>query len=423
MKHFLIPRKLFGQTWLVCAMLSTGLALPHVAFANGTAANTLIDNKASLTFTSGGGSSVTLESAPTGNTTLGVGSGTVTQFRVDRKVDILVTRSDAAIVTSNAGTTQILTTFNVQHIGNDTQDFVLTTAQLAAGTADPFGGASPDNFSFPAACTVRADNDNSGTYVAASDTLSYLSNIPAAAAGTTRKVFVLCDAPATTPNNSVVVVSLTAQAAVAGSSGATIQVNQSATADGALTVETVWGDAAGSDDAALDGKHSVRSAYLIRAAVLSLLKSETLICDPINQISNPKHIPGALVKYTVTVSNTGAASAILNALTDALDARFTFDTKFVAGSATAGSCTSAAGVSVAGASAGTSFRFVCGGTSTRSCTTAAFNTNAADTDAGSIAGSTVTINYTNGLPAVAGYAVGELKAGETVTVEFQAFLN
>ena len=62
---------------------------------------------------------------------------------------------------------------------------------------------------------------------------------------------------------------------------------------------------------ARDANHSSRSAYRVVSAALSVTKIATLICDPFNGMTNPKHIPGAIVRWTITITNTGAASATL----------------------------------------------------------------------------------------------------------------
>ena len=76
-------------------------------------------------------------------------------------------------------------------------------------------------------------------------------------------------------------------------------------------VDIVFGDAAGTDDGARDAAHSSRSAYRVVSAALSVAKISTLICDPFNGTTNPKRIPGAIVRWTITITNTGAASANL----------------------------------------------------------------------------------------------------------------
>ena len=44
------------------------------------------------------------------------------------------------------------------------------------------------------------------------------------------------------------------------------------------------------------------------APTLSVNKSSTVVSDPVNSLTNPKRIPGAVVRYTITVSNSAGAS-------------------------------------------------------------------------------------------------------------------
>ncbi len=70
-------------------------------------------------------------------------------------------------------------------------------------------------------------------------------------------------------------------------------------------VDIVFGDAAGTDDGARDAAPFVaqRVSRRLRAA-LSVAKISTLICDPFNGTTNPKNIPGAIVRWTITITNT-----------------------------------------------------------------------------------------------------------------------
>jgi uncharacterized repeat protein (TIGR01451 family) len=43
-------------------------------------------------------------------------------------------------------------------------------------------------------------------------------------------------------------------------------------------------------------------------ATLTVVKTSTIVSDPINGTTNPKAIPGAVVRYTVTITNTGTAA-------------------------------------------------------------------------------------------------------------------
>jgi uncharacterized repeat protein (TIGR01451 family) len=86
------------------------------------------------------------------------------------------------------------------------------------------------------------------------------------------------------------------------------------------TVENVFGDADGPYDGALDASESDDDAFRVSTAVISITKSSAVISDPINGVSvNAKRIPGATVRYTITVTNgAGAATADPVIITDVI---------------------------------------------------------------------------------------------------------
>jgi hypothetical protein len=127
------------------------------------------------------------------------------------------------------------------------------------------------------------------------------------------------------------------------------------------------------------------------------------------------------------VSNDVAAlaSGSLTTVTDPLQAELLHDVNFVAGTSAA-SCLPG-GAATSGGAAGSGFRL---STSVVAPTVQvrgvgpSYLTNAVDTDGAGIAGQNITINYANGLPVLGvTHTVGEIKPGEVVTVEFQAFIR
>ena len=155
---------------------------------------------------------------------------------------------------------------------------------------------------------------------------------------------------------------------------------------------------------------------------LSVQKTVTLICDPVNGTTNPKNIPGSISRYTVTIANTGLATANLSTVSDALINFLTFDPNLVVG-ASAATCLSAP-PGVPQSAAGRGFNINVTG-STRAGYPK-FLTNAADADGATFASPNVTIDYATALPAVAGvggYTAGELKGGESVIVYFNVTVN
>jgi uncharacterized repeat protein (TIGR01451 family) len=147
-------------------------------------------------------------------------------------------------------------------------------------------------------------------------------------------------------------------------------VTQNAGADVALTMQTVFADGAGDTDIARDAAFSDTGAFFVQGANVSVVKTETLISDPINGAVNPKHIPGAIVEYQVTVTNAAASAvpATSISVTDVLPGNVTFQAnQYGAGQ----------GIDLGGVA----------------------QTNAADADQGTFAAGTVTVTVPSLAPA------------------------
>ena len=190
-------RGLRGQLAAACGVLL--LAWSGLAGAAGTASNTTISNRASLSYEVGGVAQTGIESSPTGNSTAGVGNGTDTSFVVDNKVDVLVTEGNTTYTSVSPGQTAAVTTFAVTNQGNTVQDFALAAANLANGTT-LFGGT--DNFDGTSCTAYRESGANAG-YLSTEDTAIYVDEL---AADGTATVYIVCDIPAGQANNSNAVV-------------------------------------------------------------------------------------------------------------------------------------------------------------------------------------------------------------------------
>jgi uncharacterized repeat protein (TIGR01451 family) len=162
---------------------------------------------------------------------------------------------------------------------------------------------------------------------------------------------------------------------------------------------------------------------------LNFTKSVRTICDPQNFAGNgttifPKAIPGAYMQYTFTISNAAGAvnSANLTTIIDALDPNLSFDVDLRTGSATA------CAASPPESAAGKGFVLTCTG-GTRACTTPIYFSSNPGDDAMGITGTSITLTFGDtpgapkALPTEAGYAAGELKPGESVTIRFNGIVR
>jgi len=287
------------------------------AYAVGTDAGVSINNRATVNYSVGSVAQTPIESSPTGNSTPGANNGANTTFVVDNKILHTVAEVSGNATTTTPGATNVVATFTVTNTGNNSQGYQLTATNLTGGTL--FG--QTDNTDVTNLRAFRDVNGNS-TYDPGVDTETFINTL---AEDATVTVFVVADIPVTAVNGQHANVQLAARAAVAGTNGATL-VTQSAGADNPATVDVVFADGGA---VARDGIHEASDQYAIQSASLSVSKVAAVVSDPFNGASNPKAIPGAVVRYTVTVSNASTTTAAQSVV---LDDQIPADTVFVSGS-------------------------------------------------------------------------------------------
>ncbi|MEE8464035.1 MAG: hypothetical protein V3S53_04545 [Gammaproteobacteria bacterium] len=292
-----------------------GLMFAQAAFAVGTPSATSISNDATVNFSSGGVAQAPVTSVPA-------------VFVVDNMVDVLVAEiSDSAALVvpgqlvANFVDPQVLG-FTVTNEGNTSQDYALVAVNLGDGASVPFSAALTDSDSGTSdatGITIFLD-DGSGTFDGADVVVTFLD---AMAADDTRTVWVVADIPAGAVNGAVIGVSLQAtthDSVAAGLDALTAETVGPNTPG--LPVDVVFADdfpaLTSTDDGAMDGQASDRDAFLVQSAVLTIVKASTVISDPFNGTTDPLAVPGAIVEYTVTVTNTGTAQATSVTISDDL---------------------------------------------------------------------------------------------------------
>jgi hypothetical protein len=272
--------------------------------AAGTAVGTSVSNQASITY------------QVSGVPQTGVTSNAYA-FVVDRKINLTVVTTDSSAVVTAAGATASVLTFTVQNTGNGVQDFALAAVTQSGGAAAFTGTDNVD----AAGVQVFVDTNTNGTYDAGTDVGTFIDEL---AADATRTVFIVGDfSTGTYANGDIATYHLSATARAGGTAsslGSTL--TQTSGADTPETVDIVFADAAGSatGDSARDGAFTDNSDYRIAAANLTVTKSSAVISDPSNGTTNAKAIPGAVIEYTVLISNAaGAATASNISFTDSLN--------------------------------------------------------------------------------------------------------
>lgn len=380
------------------------------ASAAGTASGTSISNLSTLSYSVGGVGQPDIGSSAAGNT---VGAGTATTFTVDNKVNLSVVETGTTVTSVAPGSSNNITTFTVTNLGNTPQGYTLVAANQGvttniAGVADSFDVTG---------LQVFVDSNGNNIYNAGVDTATAISTLTPDA---TVSVFVLANIPAAQANNTQANVTLTATTTTTAT---TTAVSETAGADTA-GVDIVFADTATveanfvGESTARNAQGTARDAYRVAAATISVAKTSTLLCDPFNFTTNPKHIPGAIVRWTVTISNsaTATASAVLTSLSDTLNANTLHDANLVV--PTVSVCSSATGTPESLAGRGFQVESSIGGRALGGQGGTGYMTVGADADGATIAGQAITIDYLTALPAGGAYVAGELKPNESVTVTF-----
>lgn len=295
MKRLITTR--FAGALFAGAVLALASAAANAA---GTAVGTSISNQATVNFKVGSVAQTPITSDPV-------------TFKVDDKVVLTVTKLDATIVTVSPGQATAVLRYTVTNGGNAPHGVIFTTAH-PAGATNPFTGQPDDNFT-PTGIQVFVDGNDNGTYEA-TDTATAISTL--AAGATSKTIFVVADIPATQVDGDSAVLALGATATDDGTT--TPVTDESGSTWTAGTVQHIFADGAGSDDVALDGKFSVRDAFLVQSAQLSIAKTSIVISDPTGA-AIPHAIPGAVMQYTITVTNAAGATqdATDIAVSDSLD--------------------------------------------------------------------------------------------------------
>ncbi len=289
----------YSLLFMLCLAMLSVFAVPSAfaALSDADAGDT-ISNTSSISFT------VNANPQPV------VNSNTAT-FVVDHKVRVVVTTLSGGVTVEPGSADEVLT-FTVTNDGNTDSTGAGTTLDIQM-TSEADAG---DDFDMD---SVRIYWDSNGNN--AFDVLldAEVTNATIGLArDTTVQVYLVANTPVTATDGQTAIHHLVATAWDSGNGNA---LAQDMDGDDPDVVEVVWADDAGSapsGDGQYDGLHSASDTYSVDWVALGVVKSSTVISDPINLNVNPMRIPQAVVRYTIDVSNTGSVAADNIVLTDAI---------------------------------------------------------------------------------------------------------
>ena len=301
------------------AVLTAGTAMSALATpadaqsaAAQTAAGTVVNNTAAVTYSVNGTQQTT--------------SSTTATFVVDRKVNFTLAVDQVGFTQVNLGQQNAVTTSKVTNLTNAAQDFLLDPDQQNISL-----GILPgtDNFDIDG-MKAYVDSNGNGVYDAGVDTKEYIDELAPDASAT---VFIVGNVP-TSASANLAFVSLhviAAEGGASGTKGAALIATDLNLANADSTVDVVFADDDTDGtlylgDMARNGQGRVYSGYEVgtRNVALTVAKSAKILSDGVNLV-NPKALPGATVEYCLRVSNatlTAAADGVT--LTDALPAHTTY---------------------------------------------------------------------------------------------------
>ena len=260
--------------------------------AQGVIAGTNITNTAVVSYVVDGEIQGLIESSPTGNSASGIGNGQETAFKVDRKIDLLVTSNGDTNVAP--GDHQAELTFLLTNEGNDTQEFMLIAdSRLIADDFDSNNcistvlgvtGTPLPNVVLPTSGSIKLKVDQQAS------------------------ISVKCDIPLLNNGQEIVSgkVSTLSLFAVAEKNSDGSVVSETTGLESASLIDTVFADDAGTDDLRRDASHSSRGRYITSdLAALPTLKIDKTIIEVDDQKGGNKMISGAEVKYKIKVLTQG----------------------------------------------------------------------------------------------------------------------
>ena len=270
---------------IVALIASFGVMLlaAQSSLAAGTAAGTVIDNTAQVSFDIGG-------------TSQSLNSNTVS-ITVDERIDVVVTLQSPQILVA-AGETNRSLLFRVTNNGNGGEGFALAIdSNLGGDDFDPV----------PAVPAIYFDTDASGDFNAGDVAYTPGSNDPQLLADGFVDMLLVNDIPLGVNNGEIGFSELTA-------------ISQTGTgAAGAVFA----GQGEGGGDAVIGtsgGQAAASGEYLVSDVAVNIVKS-VIVADP---FGGTQPVPGATLTYTVAVQVTNTGTAVNSTVNDLIPVNTTY---------------------------------------------------------------------------------------------------
>jgi len=223
-------------------------------------------------------------------------------FTVDRRINPVVTK--VADVTTAPTQTNVALPFLITNTGNTPLRFALQAQSRATNT-----------WSMNNVRIYRDDNSN-GLWNSGDTLYADAGTFGDVASDATLTALIVSDTPAGVVSGQAAIYDLIATAVDAGTLTIAVQTAGPNTAG----VDTVFSDSAGSatGDLARDGRHSAFGVYTVNATTANVIMTKSVTI--LDQWGGNQPIPGATLRYAITVSAAGSGTANTVVITDLLPA-------------------------------------------------------------------------------------------------------
>jgi len=272
------------------ALVALGaIGLSGTAFAQNTASGTTITNTATINYTVNSIAQTPINAS--------------TNFVVDTVINLNVTGGTTVNVTP--GQTAAVTIFTLTNTSNIASNFTVTPSNQ---TGDAFDVGN---------IAVRVDANGNGTYEPATDLGTSVTGLARNASVT---VFILGDVAASQTNGQTSIVRLTAQAIDPTTSATWVATGGVGGVDRPNTVDVVLAISTNPVNTAF-----AQDTYNVVTATLAVTKTSSIISDPfVGTGATRKAIPGSVLEYTITVTNSSTQAATLQSVSDPIPTNTAF---------------------------------------------------------------------------------------------------
>lgn len=300
----MIKSRLLAGAAAGAVVISSLLANP--AFAAGTQAGTTITNQVTVEYQVNG---IDQDDETASN-----------DIVVDRKVDLVVARTDNTATVVTPGATSQAVSFTVENTSNDTLDFQLAATQRTTGQSAGISGS--DSFDVTGGFTYYLD-DGDGVFDSGDTAVTHLNALAPDSPVTVHVV--AANVPTGLSTNALAGVVLTATAK-ANDNGTALGSNLVQATANTAGVDTIFADAAGATDGVRDAAFSAIDDFTVLGAALSATKSSRIVGG---DFGTAAAIPGATIEYCIAVTNASGGAAATNVtISDTLPSEVTYDSAY-----------------------------------------------------------------------------------------------